>query len=835
MKDNINNSNITSDINLSSKQSFFNDNLTEKKKENKDISISQTSTILDSAPEKYTLSKLINSVTNYRKESGNDFKIDVSTIKPYRLFHVDSMKTIGLGYRYNHRTSFIEKTKFRNISPLKKENHSVINTKIPNEEQVLDNTKKNLIDYFPVDKLIKMETKFIVLMSKIKNAKQLWEEYIIWLNDFKDSPFYEFQFIFKSVFDNESPIKENVINLIKNSTNIIIISFIISFWITGKYKNNNNIINNLDMKYVYELMIDNHKLYLLLCLFILIEADLITNSEDVYVLRLIEQIKAYLSKILRNFNNRLLVLNEMKSVTKKSINTINKIMQQNIFYSQELLDYANNLNKTEITILFEIFELIKNGNYVSNNNNYNNYDINTQNNQQYETQTNNTNGIYYKKIGKVNEHKNNLQINNGLYIRKSVANRPLNNKKITNKIINIIINNNNSNQNFEQNQNSNDYNINKKHNKFKRYSSNQNFNNLNNQQNSMTINYNTNINTDNYVNKFSNESINYLPQYKTINYNNMINTNLLNNQTNYVNYDIDPNYNNTFYNTNYLSFNQQIRIPQPDPPFLPPKQNKSEVSQKKFTLILDLDETLVRYKLNENNPDEAKVIFRPGLFYFLNKIYPLFDIVIWTIATREYADPIIDLIEENKKYFIARLFREHATIKNNNFIKDLTNLGRDIKTIIIIDDKESNFSFQKQNGILIKPFFGSYMELKNDFILYDLFKILTKIILDKSQDVRQGINKYQYEIKHKITKSSNKIITDNFNDNDNNNYLNNNSKTFVNNGVVNNNINNNINNNNYILKNNIINITQNYDNNTKINRSNSMSDSLALKKFSKKK
>ena len=397
MKDNINNSNITSDINLSSKQSFFNDNLTEKKKENKDISISQTSTILDSAPEKYTLSKLINSVTNYRKESGNDFKIDVSTIKPYRLFHVDSMKTIGLGYRYNHRTSFIEKTKFRNISPLKKENHSVVNTKIPNEEQVLDNTKKNLIDYFPVDKLIKMETKFIVLMSKIKNAKQLWEEYIIWLNDFKDSPFYEFQFIFKSVFDNESPIKENVINLIKNSTNIIIISFIISFWITGKYKNNNNIINNLDMKYVYELMIDNHKLYLLLCLFILIEADLITNSEDVYVLRLIEQIKAYLSKILRNFNNRLLVLNEMKSVTKKLINIINKIMQQNIFYSQELLDYANNLNKTEITILFEIFELIKNGNYVSNNNNYNNYDINTQNNQQYETQTNNTMVFIIKK------------------------------------------------------------------------------------------------------------------------------------------------------------------------------------------------------------------------------------------------------------------------------------------------------------------------------------------------------------------------------------------------------------------------------------------------------
>ena len=112
----------------------------------------------------------------------------------------------------------------------------------------------------------------------------------------------------------------------------------------------------------------------------------------------------------------------------------------------------------------------------------------------------------------------------------------------------------------------------------------------------------------------------------------------------------------------------------------------------------------MRYKINENNKDESKIIFRPGLFYFLNKVYHLFDIVIWTIATKEYAEPIIDIIEENKKYFIVRLFREHATIKNNGYIKDLTNLGRDINTIIIIDDKESSFSFQKKNCILIKPF-----------------------------------------------------------------------------------------------------------------------------------
>jgi hypothetical protein len=76
------------------------------------------------------------------------------------------------------------------------------------------------------------------------------------------------------------------------------------------------------MKFVYELMIESHKLYLLLCLFILIEANLLNKNDNVYALRLIEQIKVYLSKIVRNFKNRILVINEIKSVTKFLVNAI---------------------------------------------------------------------------------------------------------------------------------------------------------------------------------------------------------------------------------------------------------------------------------------------------------------------------------------------------------------------------------------------------------------------------------------------------------------------------------------------------------------------------------
>ena len=912
MKEYINISKKISSLQSSPKKKYSNEKMDEIKKNNKKISLSQMSTsgLLESAQQKYTLSNLINSVTNFKKETGSDFKIDVSSIKPNRLFHADSFHTIGFVQPKQHRTSFIGKTKIKAISPLKGNDldNTLLNNNKEKEKQDSEIIKKSLIDYFPMDKLIKIETKFNNLISKIKNINQLREEFIEWINDFKKSPFYEFHFIFKNIFDNESPIKENISNLIKKTSNLLIISNIVCFLIVDKkimYNTNNMQYENIIMKYIYDLVINNHNLYLLVCLFILIEEKLINNNnnnnnnnnDNIYVLRLIEQIKAYLAKSLRTFNNRLLVLNEIKLVTKKLIYIINKVMEQNIFYSQEsqesqeseeLLDYCNDLNKAEISRLFEIFDLIKNRNnlndndYVSYQNNNNNNITNNMNSQTIQNE--NPNNMYsksnfYKKLRNINEHKTHLKCNSGLYIKKNIPNRQINNKKVTTKIINIIINNNNNNSNVNYNNQNNiaiDYNankknnnntinpninydnknkffvhsnINKKYNKTKYYITNLTEKSNNNNEQTKTITFNVN-NPNNYNNKYSNFNINNLPQFKTLNYNN----NSINPEENYLNYtinekkysNINPNYNynvntnNDYYNNNDYNNNNneyfnnyetyinndhllnKIQITaKPDPPFLPPKSNKSEISQKKFTLILDLDETLVRYKINENNPDEAKVIFRPGLFYFLNKVYPLFDIVIWTVATKEYADPIIDIIEENKKYFIARLFRHHATIKNNTYIKDLTNLGRDINTIIIIDDKESSFSFQKQNGILIKPFYGSYLELKNDFILYDLFKILTRIILDKSNDVRQGINKYQYEIKQKITKDFNKNNFDNIKEEKNEFYINNNNNNFIYNNITYNTKSKK----NKSLKNSI---NRNLKHNDIINRCYSMQDSLSF-------
>lgn len=62
-----------------------------------------------------------------------------------------------------------------------------------------------------------------------------------------------------------------------------------------------------------------------------------------------------------------------------------------------------------------------------------------------------------------------------------------------------------------------------------------------------------------------------------------------------------------------------------------------------------------------------------------------------------------------------------------------------------------NFRSQKSNGILIKPYYGSF---KNDKALYYLKDILVRIAEDKDIfDVREGLLKYKEEIMRNVTSS----------------------------------------------------------------------------------
>ena len=169
----------------------------------------------------------------------------------------------------------------------------------------------------------------------------------------------------------------------------------------------------------------------------------------------------------------------------------------------------------------------------------------------------------------------------------------------------------------------------------------------------------------------------------------------------------------------------------------------------KYSLVLDLDETLIcikrdsnnRIKFNQTN-NSITLLVRPGLLDFLHNMKKIYELILFSFGTSEYVSPIIKNIEKNEKYFEHILYREHVTYEDNgSFFKNLNLLGRDVKNIIIVDDNFNNFKYHKSNGICIKPFLGDTINDKNTLKI--LGNILYKIRYDAdlTGDIRISLNK----------------------------------------------------------------------------------------------
>ena len=178
-----------------------------------------------------------------------------------------------------------------------------------------------------------------------------------------------------------------------------------------------------------------------------------------------------------------------------------------------------------------------------------------------------------------------------------------------------------------------------------------------------------------------------------------------------------------------------------DPPFI------KTPNKKKYSLVLDLDETLINVEFKDKSSNKCILHLRPGLFSFLSKVKPFYELITFTSASKEYAQPIINEIELDNKYFDYNFFREHSVISGNDFVKDISRIGRDMKKIIIIDNMEQNFRLNKKNGIKIKAFYGD----QNDKILFELCKILVMIVKQGYEDLTLALQNYSNEIKIKIS------------------------------------------------------------------------------------
>lgn len=169
------------------------------------------------------------------------------------------------------------------------------------------------------------------------------------------------------------------------------------------------------------------------------------------------------------------------------------------------------------------------------------------------------------------------------------------------------------------------------------------------------------------------------------------------------------------------------KAPAPPRPLIPRRQpsyiNYEPSRKQQKTLILDLDETLIHsmskggrvssghmieVRLNTaslglggGNAGAAQhpilywVNKRPYCDEFLRRVCKWYNLVVFTASVQEYADPVIDWLESERKFFSARYYRQHCTYRQGAYIKDLSSVEPDLSKVMILDNSPLSYLFHE--------------------------------------------------------------------------------------------------------------------------------------------
>ncbi|KAI8384481.1 HAD-like domain-containing protein [Radiomyces spectabilis] len=149
-------------------------------------------------------------------------------------------------------------------------------------------------------------------------------------------------------------------------------------------------------------------------------------------------------------------------------------------------------------------------------------------------------------------------------------------------------------------------------------------------------------------------------------------------------------------------------------------------------LVLDLDETLVHSSFKtathadfvvpveiDGQVHNVFVLKRPGVDAFMKRMGEIYEIVVFTASLSKYADPVLDTFDLHK-VVRHRLFRESCFNYKGSYVKDLSQLGRDLNQVIILDNSPASYIFHTTNAIPVSSWFND----PHDSELVDLIPFL---------------------------------------------------------------------------------------------------------------
>lgn len=174
-------------------------------------------------------------------------------------------------------------------------------------------------------------------------------------------------------------------------------------------------------------------------------------------------------------------------------------------------------------------------------------------------------------------------------------------------------------------------------------------------------------------------------------------------------------------------------------------------SSMERTLVLDLDETLVHSEIiHIKNPDLAfpltingreihfYVRLRPHVKHFLQEVSKNFEVVVFTASSKEYANKIIEHLDPEKKYIKHALYRDSCIYRKGKYIKDLRILGRDMRKVVMVDNKVKSYIAQPENAIQI----DTWLFNREDEELLKVLKVVNG--MTSCRDVRVKIYQSRY-------------------------------------------------------------------------------------------